>query len=82
MEINEALEKLEGEHILICVENHVLIGLRNKKIYLWHEKWHSRISKKDFISLFYENTFILYEDEVGIDMEKDDEYYAWRNRYL
>lgn len=82
MEITEALERLQNGHILICIENRILIGLKNKKIFLWHEKWHSRISKQDFISLFCDNTFIVYEDEAGIDMEKDDEYYAWRNRYL
>ena len=38
--------------------------------------------RNDFISLFQQNTFEVYENDHGIDMEKDEEYYAWRNRYL
>lgn len=82
MEIIEAIEKLNDQHTLICVENHTLIGLKKDTIYIWNEKWHSRLPKSDFISLFQDNTFIVYEEDHGIDMEKDEEYYKWRDRYL
>ena len=57
-------------------------GYEKEKIYIWHSQWHSKLSRNDFISLFQQNTFEVYENDHGIDMEKDEEYYAWRNRYL
>ena len=80
MEIIEAFEKLKDSHALICLENRALIKMEKDKVYIWHS--HSKISRNDFISLFHQNTFEVYENDHGIDMEKDEEYYAWRNRYL
>ena len=56
--------------------------MEKDKVYIWHSQWHSKRSRNDFISLFQQNTFEVYENDHGIDMEKDEEYYAWRNRYL
>ena len=56
--------------------------MEKDKVYIWHNQWHSKLSRNDFISLFQQNTFEVYENDHGIDMEKDEEYYAWRNRYL
>ena len=82
MEIIEAFEKLKDSHALICLENRALIKMEKDKVYIWHGQWHSKLSRNDFISLFQQNTFEVYENDHGIDMEKDEEYYAWRNRYL
>ena len=82
MEIIEAIEKLKDNHALICLENRALIKMENEKIYIWHHQWHSKLSSNDFISLFQKNTFEVYENDRGIDIEKDEEHYAWRNRYL
>ena len=78
----EAIEKLKDSHALICLENRALIKMEKDKVYIWHSQWHSKLSRNDFISLFQQNTFEVYENDHGIDMEKDEEYYAWRNRYL
>ena len=82
MEILEAIEKLKENHALICLENRALIKLEKDRVYIWHTQWHSKLTQTDFLSLFQKNTFVVYEDEHGIDVEKDEEYYAWRNRYL
>jgi hypothetical protein len=82
MEIIEAIEKLKESHALVCLENRALIKMEKDKVYIWHNQWHSKLSRNDFISLFQKNTFEVYEKDHGIDMEKDEEYYAWRNRYL
>lgn len=82
MEILEAIENLKENHALICLENRALIKMETDKVYVWHVQWHTKLSKNDFVSLFQKNTFEIYEENHGIDMEKDEEYYAWRNRYL
>lgn len=82
MEILEAIEKLKDNHALVCLENRALIKMEMDKVYVWHMQWHTKLTKKDFVSLFQKNTFEIYEENHGIDMEKDEEYYAWRNRYL
>ena len=60
------------------------IGMEKRKnlLLMDNSQWHSKLSRNDFISLFQQNTFEVYENDHGIDMEKDEEYYAWRNRYL
>lgn len=82
MEILEAIEKLKDNHALVCLENRALIKMEMDKVYVWHMQWHTKLTKNDFVSLFQKNTFEIYEENHGIDMEKDEEYYAWRNRYL
>ena len=82
MEIIEAIENLKESHALVCLENRALIKMEKDKVYIWHSQWHSKLSRNDFISLFQKNTFEVYENDHGIDMEKDEEYYVWRNRYL
>lgn len=82
MDILEALERLKEGHALICVENRALIKFEDQIIYLWHPNWHSKLSVSDFIKTFKQNNFVLYQDEHVVDLEKDEEYYAWRHNYL
>lgn len=70
MEIIEAIEKLKESHALVCLENRALIKMEKDKVYIWHNQWHSKLSRNDFISLFQKNTFEVYENDHGIDMEK------------
>lgn len=42
-----------------------------------------RITLDEVVELFHDDTFYLY-DEVpheGVNIEKDNEYYAWRNKH-
>lgn len=52
MEIIEAIEKLKESHALVCLENRALIKMEKDKVYIWHNQWHSKLSRNDFISLF------------------------------
>lgn len=59
MEITEALERLQNGHILICIENRILIGLKNKKIfYGMRNGIHEFLSK--ILYLYFVTIHLLY----------------------
>lgn len=79
------------EEMLPLLKNHILffcIGDKRKKYFHYMKKailvqdGNSRykLSEEDFISLYKDANFYIYDNsnQVEIDVEKDKEYYSWR----
>ncbi|MBQ6654038.1 MAG: hypothetical protein IJM79_00745 [Erysipelotrichaceae bacterium] len=55
--------------------------LKGDRISVSGENAHYTLSIKEFAELFARETFYIYDQfQPTIDTEKDDEYYAWKNR--
>ncbi len=81
--IQEALSLLNQGYICIMVENKTMVRFLKGMYALSGQQWHTRMNEDDFLQVFKDNTFIVYEDtQGGISAEKDEEYYAWRQMYL
>lgn len=82
--VTEALQLLKNGYTLIIVENKTAVCLKNNSYFLINENWHSKLKEEDFISTFSKNKFIVYEknNDGDISLQKDEEYYQWRNKYL
>lgn len=79
----EAIPYLKAGYILVIVENKTAVCIRDDAYFLMNENWHTKLKELDFIDMFQENTFMVWQSkEEGISQEKDDEYYAWRSKYL
>ena len=77
-----ALSLLEDQETLVHTKDRTIVKQKGDKIHLWHEKWHSVISKEEFLNLYQDSWFYLYESsEQGIDEQKDIDYYQWATKY-
>lgn len=78
-DINYALK--EGM-ILMVVEDHTYVRMKEDRIFLHNENWHTWMDCADFCELYKKNHFVIYEDSQDlIDEKKDEEYYQWREKY-
>lgn len=74
--IKEAVAYLkEGE--LVTANGKDQFVMKNKKIYHYKNGSHYGLDVNDFIELFKNETFYLYEEPVEIDDKKDEEYYRY-----
>lgn len=82
--ITEAIQLLKTGYTLIIVENKTGIVYKENQYFLMNENWHSKLKEEDLIETFSNNTFVIYEsqNEGEISLQKDEEYYQWRNKYL
>ncbi len=80
----EALQCLkEGVVLLINQEGRMIFfGWNSKRVSIHCDGCSYRLSEKDFIELFKEETFYWIErsEEMTINPEKDEEYYRWRHK--
>ena len=75
-DINEALAYLkEGE--IVSTDGKDQFILKNKKIYRYFSGSNFSLSLKDFVDLYKNSDFYLYEDNCEIDLEKDEAYYRY-----
>lgn len=75
-DIKEAVSYLsEGEIITTNGKDQFI--LRNKKIYRYSDGNHFGLDPKDFIELYRNSNFYLYEESVEIDESKDEAYYRY-----
>ncbi len=51
--------------------------LKNKIIYHYGEGSHFKLSISDFVDLYKNTTFYLYEEPFEVDEKKDEEYYRY-----
>lgn len=81
--VYEALELLKQGIILIEEKKRTIIFIRDGRINLKNMQWNSKLGEDDFISLFDQSVFYVYEPKNSSEIsdEKDAEYYAWRNKY-
>lgn len=78
----QAMSYLEEGHTLIHTNDRTIIKLKEKRIILHHEKWHSSLDIHAFFELYKDSYFWVYEkEEQGIDEKKDEEYYQWASHY-
>lgn len=82
LSINTVQNKLQDQYTLRGVEQPILIRQKEDRILISHPQWHLSLSMQEFKSLFQDLHFVVVEQEDGIDEEKDEDYYAWRNKYL
>jgi len=75
-DINEALEYLKQGDIVSTNGKDQLI-LRNKKIYRYENGTSFPMVQNDFLSLYKNSSFYLYEDSNYIDEDKDEAYYRY-----
>ncbi len=74
----QGIQLLKEEMTLVHKKDRTIVKYHDGKIILHHDKWHSSISEEDFLELYYESEFIVYEaQEQTIDEKKDEEYYQW-----
>lgn len=75
-DVKEALAYLnEGE--IITSNGKDQFVMKNKRIYRYSDGSHFGLDSKDFLELYRNNDFYLYEEAVEIDEKKDEEYYRY-----
>ena len=50
---------------------------KNEKVYCYADGNHFGLSVTDFVSLYINKTFYLYEEPITIDETKDEDYYRY-----
>ena len=78
-----ALDALKQQEVLCSRSSGSLTSYRLKgdRISVSSGNVHYLLSLKEFAELFSRETFYIYDQfQQSIDSEKDDEYYAWKNR--
>ena len=81
--INDAITYLkEGEVLLSIDNNSSLFKYKNNKVLIVNKNYKSYITLEDFINLYKEVKFIIYnpKDNELIDESKDKEYYSWTHK--
>lgn len=51
--------------------------MKNKKVYNYSDGNHYGLDLKDFVELYRNTNFYLYEEPFTIDEKKDEEYYRY-----
>lgn len=74
----------EGKILCFFSENRMVKFLvKQDRLHLYGDSAHYVLSWKDFIDLYQQESFYLYEKEeeyIEISKEKDDEYYGWYHK--
>lgn len=81
--IYTALEYLKDNYIVVSFNNHMTSYFykNNNKIVVTTSNLKLKISEKDFLESYKDNKFSLVEDnDLNIDLKKDEEYYFWKNK--
>lgn len=80
--LNEAIELLTKGIILTSTINNrqAFIKCKNKIIYIYSFNTRIKINMEDFKTLYDKCVFEIYDEnqEITVDLEKDKEYYSWR----
>lgn len=79
--VRDTIPYLKQGYALVVVENKTIVAYRNEGIFLQSENWHTTMKFEDFMELFENNTFLVYENKE-FEIGNDEEYYKWRAKYL
>lgn len=75
--INEAIFRLKDKEILTTNLKDFFV-YKNKRVYRYFNGSAFSITLEDFLDLYKNTDFYIYEDEsVYIDAEKDEDYYRY-----
>lgn len=73
-DVNIALTHLKNKEII--VSNKTFFALKDKVVIVFNQNSNYHINIDDFLNLFEDNKFALYDDNnFNVDYEKDNEYY-------
>ncbi|MCI6155197.1 MAG: hypothetical protein SOV57_05395 [Bacilli bacterium] len=83
--ITEVVELMKDNIIFYSIDNRgrkVIYVLKNKKIIVQSNAYKLSLDKDEFISLYKNEEFYLFEEEneAFVDEEKDKEYYSWEHK--
>lgn len=83
--ITEVVELMKDNIIFYSIDNKgrkVIYVLKNKKIIVQSNAYKLSLDKDEFISLYKNEEFYLFEEEneAFVDEEKDKEYYSWEHK--
>lgn len=83
--ITEVVELMKDNIIFYSIDNKgrkVIYVMRNKKIIVQSNAYKLSLDKDEFISLYKNEEFYLFEEEneAFVDEEKDKEYYSWEHK--
>ncbi len=83
--IDDVKRLLVDQEILMIMKdgNPIFFVKRKDKVLVKSSSSTYRISLDEVIDLFKDETFYLYDDisHETVNLEKDEEYYAWRHRH-
>lgn len=82
-DISTVVDLLKQNEVLFSLVPHKrYYRLLNDKVWLRDESLSIKLTLKDFIAQFKDQSFYLHspQNEEYIDLEKDIEYYAWREK--
>lgn len=76
---------LKEGRILCFFSDHKMVKfmMRNDKLHFCSDTAHYILSWKDFVEVYHQESFYLYEKEdndIEISKEKDEEYYGWYHK--
>lgn len=75
-DILEAASYLKQGDIVTCNGKDQFV-YKNKKVYHYGNGSHFILDLKEFVDLYKNNSFYLYEEPFEIDDKKDEEYYRY-----
>ena len=75
-DIKEAVSYLGEGEIITCNGKDQFI-MKNKRVYRYYDGSNYGLDINDFIDLYRNSSFYLYEEAVEIDDLKDEEYYRY-----
>ncbi len=79
--IQEAIDLIKKGFILLCIQGKkkTFCVHKKEKVYIQNDSVSYYLSFEEFLSLFSQNKFIIYEAPTGgqIDLQKDAEYYSY-----
>lgn len=79
---SQAVRALNEGECLISTQDKTIVQKRDDRFFLRHDQWHTLLPEQDFLELYGDVLFVVYEPgEQGIDEEKDEEYYRWASKY-
>ena len=76
VEFKDVLSLLESGYVL-TVDGKDFFVLKNKRVHHYKDGTHYSLETDEFLSLYKNNSFYLYEETVEIDDKKDEEYYRY-----
>lgn len=75
-DINETVAYLNEGEVVTCNGKDQFV-MKNKKVYRYNDGTSYSLSISDFVDLYRNSVFYLYEEALEVDDKKDEEYYRY-----
>ena len=76
VEFKEIISLLKSGYILTSDGKDFFV-MKKERIHHYHDGSHYSLTIDEFLSLYKNNSFFIYEETVEIDDKKDEEYYRY-----